>query len=84
MLTPPRSRIIATIQCPDQPGLVAAIASTIHHLGGNIVDSDHHTDSDADWFVMRIESVYFSLAELSRQDTLVICDRGTMDASACT
>jgi formyltetrahydrofolate deformylase len=58
MLTPPRSRIIATIQCPDQPGLVAAIASTIHHLGGNIVDSDHHTDSDADWFVMRIESVF--------------------------
>jgi formyltetrahydrofolate deformylase len=57
-LTALPSRIIATIQCPDQPGLVAAIASTIHHLGGNIIDSDHHTDSDANWFVMRVESVF--------------------------
>jgi formyltetrahydrofolate deformylase len=64
MLTTRPARIIATIQCPDQSGLVAAIASTIHHLGGNIVDSDHHTDSDVDWFVMRIESVFQEAAHM--------------------
>jgi len=64
MLTAQRPRIIATIQCPDQPGLVAAIASTIHDLGGNIVDSDHHTDSDLNWFVMRIESVFQEAAHM--------------------
>lgn len=58
MLTPPPTSTITTIQCPDQPGLVAAIASTIHLLGGNIVDSDHHTDPEAKWFVMRVESVF--------------------------
>jgi formyltetrahydrofolate deformylase len=64
MLTAPSTSIIATIQCPDQPGLVAAIASTIHHLGGNIIDSDHHTDPDADWFTMRIESVFQETAQI--------------------
>jgi len=64
LLTALPSRIIATIQCADQPGLVAAIASTIHHLGGNIIDSDHHTDSDANWFVMRVESVFQNSAHM--------------------
>ena len=30
-----------------------------------------------------IENTYFDLAETSSVNTLVICDRGTMDASAC-
>ena len=81
------SRIIATIQCPDQPGLVAAIASTIHRLGGNIVDSDQHTDSDANWFVMRIESVFeesthMPLALRTAMD--VIADRYRMAVAVYT
>ena len=32
--------------------------------------------------MIAIEDTYFSLAEESRQNCLVICDRGLMDASA--
>lgn len=81
------SRIIATIQCPDQPGLVASIASTIHHLGGNIVDSDHHTDSDANWFVMRVESVFQDGAHIPlalRTAMDVIADRYQMAVDVYT
>lgn len=33
--------------------------------------------------MMQIESVFFRMAETVDQDVLIICDRGTMDASAC-
>ena len=34
--------------------------------------------------MMQIESTFFDLAASCSQNCLVICDRGTMDASACT
>ena len=34
--------------------------------------------------MIQIENTFFALAERSNRDCLVICDRGTMDASACT
>lgn len=79
-------RLLATIQCPDQPGLVAAIASTIHHLGGNIIDSDHHTDPAADWFVMRVESVFPDQGAMSgalRTALQPIAERYRMIVDAC-
>ncbi|MPC75163.1 TRPL translocation defect protein 14 [Portunus trituberculatus] len=33
--------------------------------------------------MMQIENTFFSLAETCSKNCLVICDRGTMDASAC-
>jgi hypothetical protein len=33
--------------------------------------------------MMQIESVFFRLAETVNQNVLIICDRGSMDASAC-
>lgn len=33
--------------------------------------------------MMQIESVFFRMAEMIDKDVLIICDRGTMDASAC-
>ena len=32
------------ISCPDQKGIVAAVAQMLFALGANIVDSDQHTD----------------------------------------
>jgi len=32
---------------------------------------------------MQIENVYYRMAETVNRDVLIICDRGTMDASAC-
>ena len=33
--------------------------------------------------MMQIEDTFFSMAEHSKRNCLIICDRGTMDASAC-
>ena len=33
--------------------------------------------------MLSIENTYFELAETVDQNCLIICDRGTMDASAC-
>ena len=32
------------VACPDRPGLVAAVAGVVAQHGGNILDSDQHTD----------------------------------------
>ena len=46
---------VLLISCPDQRGLVARIAQFIYENGGNIVHSDHHTDSASGLFLMRVE-----------------------------
>jgi len=43
------------INCPDQKGIVARLAGFVFEHGGNIVDSDHHSDLAADRFLGRIE-----------------------------
>jgi formyltetrahydrofolate deformylase len=46
---------ILLISCPDQRGIVARLASFVYAHGGNIVDSDHHSDLGAGRFLARIE-----------------------------
>lgn len=43
------------IQCPDQRGLVAAVANFIAQYDGNILDADQHTDPVHGDFFMRVE-----------------------------
>ena len=58
---------ILLIRCKDQKGIVARVAGFLHDFGGNIVDSDHHTDRETGDFLMRtvFELVDF---QLSRED----------------
>jgi len=58
---------ILLIACKDQKGLVARVAGFIHEYGGNILDSDHHTDQETGNFLMR---TVFDLAgfQLARAD----------------
>jgi formyltetrahydrofolate deformylase len=42
------------VSCPDQRGIVAALAQVLHGHGANILDSDQHTDSEAGVFFQRI------------------------------
>jgi len=42
------------VACPDRPGLVAAVAGCLAAHGGNIVDSDQHTDPDDLTFHQRL------------------------------
>ena len=46
---------IFLIRCVDRKGIVARVAGFIHDLGGNILDSAHHTDRLSGTFLMRIE-----------------------------
>lgn len=48
------SAILLT-HCPDQPGLVRAVASFIAENGGNIIQFDQHVDAEAGIFFMRAE-----------------------------
>jgi formyltetrahydrofolate deformylase len=54
------------VRCPDQRGIVAALAQVLYGHGANILDADQHTDTQAGQFFQRIR---FDLAEL-RTDRL--------------
>lgn len=41
--------------CPDQPGIVAAVASFVASHGGNIIDLQQHTDDTDRAFFQRVE-----------------------------
>lgn len=43
------------VSCPDQQGLVSGISSFISRHGGNILQSDQHTDVEAGIFLARFE-----------------------------
>ncbi|WP_017444512.1 formyltetrahydrofolate deformylase [Gayadomonas joobiniege] len=43
------------IDCPDRVGIVAAVSGFLAEQGANIVESNHHTDKQANWFFMRNE-----------------------------
>lgn len=51
------------ISCPDQVGIVAAVAQYIADKGATIVEANHHTDPSNGWFFMRHEILASSLQE---------------------
>lgn len=58
-----RNRGWLVISCPDRPGIVSAVSTTLYECGANIVHSDQHsTDPFGGRFFLRVE---FELPELS-------------------
>lgn len=55
MASPKKDSVVLLIHCKDRKGIVARVAGFIHDFGGNILDSDHHTDEDTNDFLMRME-----------------------------
>jgi formyltetrahydrofolate deformylase len=53
------------VSCPDAVGIVAAVSSFVAEYSGSLVESNHHTDVDENWFFMRnvisIDSLAVSL-----------------------
>ncbi len=49
------------VSCPDQRGIVAALAQLLYGHGANILDADQHTDEEAGQFFQRIR---FDVSEL--------------------
>jgi len=50
-----KESIVILIHCKDRKGIVARVSGFIHEFGGNILDSDHHTDEETNDFLMRME-----------------------------
>jgi len=50
-----KESVVLLIQCKDRKGIVARVSGFIHDFGGNILDSDHHTDEETNAFLMRME-----------------------------
>lgn len=53
---------ILTIKCPDQVGIVAAVSGMLAGLNANIVESHQYSDTESDYFFMRI---VFDMAPLN-------------------
>ena len=41
------------ISCPDKVGIVAAISNFVAQRQGSLIESNHHTDIEQEWFFMR-------------------------------
>ena len=50
-----KDSVVLLIHCKDRMGIVARVSGFIHDFGGNILDSDHHTDEETNEFLMRME-----------------------------
>jgi formyltetrahydrofolate deformylase len=48
-------RSVLLLQCPDRPGIVAAVGAFVAETGGNVVEADQHSDPAAGLFLQRIE-----------------------------
>ena len=49
------SSVIALLYGPDQPGIVAKVATWIHQRGGNVLHADQHLDRQENVFFQRVE-----------------------------
>ena len=47
--------VVLLIHCKDRKGIIARVSGFIHDFGGNILDSDQHTDKETNDFLMRME-----------------------------
>ena len=47
--------VIALLHGPDQPGIVAKVATWIHQRGGNVLHADQHLDRQEKVFFQRVE-----------------------------
>lgn len=50
-----KNSAILLVCCPDQKGVVAAIANFVYQHGGNILHADEHADEESNLFLMRVE-----------------------------
>jgi len=55
MRSVPQAAAVLLIDCPDQKGLVAAVAGLLYRRGANIAHADQHQDHEAGLFFMRVE-----------------------------
>ena len=77
-------RAVLVIQCPDRPGIVAAISTFLFQRGANITDLDQHSSEDqAGVYFMRLEfqadRLDVGLDELARRFGAEVASRFAME-----
>jgi Formyltetrahydrofolate hydrolase len=50
-----KNTAILLITCPDQQGLVSAVANLLFKYNGNVLHADQHIDTEEKLFFMRVE-----------------------------
>jgi len=58
---------VLLVSCPDQPGIVAAVAAFVAAHGGNVIDLQQHTDHTDAAFFQRVE-VELDHLDLGREE----------------
>lgn len=49
------TKLVITLSCPDQPGIVHAVTGVIGSVNGNVIQSQQFGDPDSGLFFMRVE-----------------------------
>lgn len=73
-------RFILTLSCPNQPGIVAAVAQHFYERGGNILEAQQFDDVEGERFFMRLvfNRIQGGIDDL-RRDFAPLGDRFGMD-----
>jgi formyltetrahydrofolate deformylase len=50
----PKEQFIATLSCPNRPGIVAAVSNHLFRHGANIIDAQQYDDAETGKFFMRV------------------------------
>jgi formyltetrahydrofolate deformylase len=74
-------RAALLLKCPDGPGIVAAVGAFVADAGGNIVEADQHSDTEAGLFLQRIEFDVESARDALADAFAPIAARFSMDWS---
>jgi len=74
-------RAVLLLQCPDRPGIVAAVGAFVAETGGNVVEADQHSDPAAGLFLQRVEFDVASDLDALLAGFRPLADRFSMDWS---
>jgi formyltetrahydrofolate deformylase len=74
-------RAVLLLQCPDRPGIVAAVGAFVAQNGGNVIEADQHSDPAAGLFLQRVEFEVDATLRGLHEGFAPIARRFTMDWS---
>jgi len=74
-------RAVLLLQCPDRPGIVAAVGAFVATTGGNVVEADQHSDPAAGLFLQRVEFDVDASIDALRSDFGPIAENFAMEWS---
>jgi formyltetrahydrofolate deformylase len=65
----PHTNIVLSLSCRDQPGIVAAVATTLLEAGGNVLEAHQFNDAETDLFFMRVRFALLAAGDIETLKT---------------